>query len=177
MKINHEKQFLVAVLCGMVFVGILFYSVVFQRQQDEIRQSRAAIAAADAQITNLEDFFLRHDDLKAYETDLNQQLQFVQKLLPRKMAVADFISATEHMATQSKTVLIGIRPEQPISCQEYFMQTIKITVRGDYFQMLDFLYSMEQGVRFVNVKNMRIHSNDDGYLECQLDVRIYAFSA
>lgn len=53
-------------------------------------------------------------------------------------------------------------------------QRLRISVRGDYFALLDFLFLLEQGGRFARVEAVRGRVDDAGVFQGTLEVWIYA---
>ena len=53
---------------------------------------------------------------------------------------------------------------------------VRLSVRGDYFSLLDFLYSLEQRGRFVKIDAVRGKTDNGGVFTGTVDLHIYARS-
>ena len=94
-------------------------------------------------------------------------------MLPAKLDVGVFLAEAEKRAADSGIALLGVAPGEPGTAGGFAAEKLRLSVRGDYFALLDFLYALEQQGRFVKIDAMR-GKVEDGAFKGEIELWIYA---
>jgi type IV pilus assembly protein PilO len=178
MSKNRASHICCLVLVVIVVLSIGFIYFVYKPQQMEIQFKKVVLEDEKAKIIGIENFINEHRDMKAYIEKINEKEIVVDEKLPEKENLSKFLSEAQTSAVQNKLNIKGIKPES-IRQQPGFIEIpISISLRGTYFQLIDFLQSIENAKRFVRVKNVEVHAEEDMLeLKCLLIIYCMVISA
>jgi type IV pilus assembly protein PilO len=110
---------------------------------------------------------------KSYETEAELQKTVIQ--LPESDDVASLMSEMSVLMTDSGLELTSVSPELPAELEEYYNINVNTNMSGTYFNLLDFLYKLENMPRVIRVKQVIISSGESGFPELNITVKFSSY--
>ncbi|MCI7613257.1 MAG: type 4a pilus biogenesis protein PilO [Selenomonadaceae bacterium] len=135
-------------------------------QENNLQQLRAEYAA-------LENLQREHPDVERYQLEVEREAGHVAKLLPDEMQAAAFWHDLKAAADRNGMVLQELVPEEAEAEKGLAVLPIKANLSGDYFALVRFLRSLQNGSRLVQVAGMDVASKGD-LLACRLRLKIFS---
>ncbi len=170
-----------------------FYAFVYAPQRAALRETEAEALALRRDMARVEAFLRAHERGPEELAALADRADRARAMLPETLETARFAMETARYAAEAGLTLEGVAPEAadaprpPDGADASFTggyssernggparQRLRISVRGDYFALLDFLFLLEQGGRFARVEAVRGRVDDAGVFQGTLEVWIYA---
>lgn len=104
---------------------------------------------------------------------------FLADALPDGLEQGAFLGGLERLALACHLELAGVKPAEALERPDGLMELpVTVTVRGDYFSLLDFLQGLDAqkaGGRFVLVRGLSVRAGDDGGpLSATLQLSVFA---
>lgn len=173
--VRSKYKFFSSVL--FFFLGIIvFIFHVWLPQQAEIHSLEKALSETEKKIAAVETFAGQNSDSQKLKDQFRQKLLLTEQLLPDNMSMGEFLVELERTAEASKVQIGQVQPAQAIQRNGYQETLITMTVRGDYFMVLDFLRRIEGGKRFLALSSISLQSKSGDFLEGKLTVLVYHYS-
>ena len=167
----RRRFFLMAVLATAI--GALSYVLVLVPQQEALGSKSEEIRSLRREAEAAAGFRISHPN-PAQEAKMSaERKRALDALLPVKLDAGTFLAETEKQAAASGIALLGAAPEDAETTGGFATERLRLSVRGDFFALLDFLYVLEQQGRFVKIDAIR-GTIEDGVLTGTLELRIYA---
>lgn len=164
-------------LAGLVIYILslyLFFTFFWYPQQERIAGLRAEVAATGQEVLLIEGHGITHPDGRQYLADLDKRLLFINQLLPNEPDIAGFLVLTEQAAQLSGVQIADIMPNQTIFQNGYREISVTMTIKGNYFQMLDFFHRLEGMQRFSSAAAIAVQVKS-GLIEGKITARVYAY--
>ena len=166
--------------CGMtVFSAILgaaFYFFLYAPQWEELQTKEAEAAEIRRVMAETAAFRKSHPDPVKEQGKSEARNHLVESLLPRRLEQGAFLMEAEKRAAAVGIKLLGAVPGDGAETGGVVRAPIRLSVRGDYFSLLDFIYSLEQRGRFVKIDAVRGKTDNGGVFTGTVDLHIYARS-
>lgn len=160
-------------LALMVFAWIFAAAALFPAQQ-RIAELENVLRMEQGWVKVVQDFGMKHPEPAKYLKLLDDKLASLDRLLPPEARVSEFLSQSEAAAKSSGVQLLSLKPGAVVNKKGFRDWTMELTVRGSYFQTMNFIKKLEEGPRFSTVTNITMQSKP-GQLESRLSVSIYSF--
>jgi Tfp pilus assembly protein PilO len=161
---------LLAVLGGFYLFGYRPNSTRLANLQMEIDHKRTALLNNSAQVKVLPEVILAVNELKG-------RLDKYDKQLPRALELDHFIKDISTMARSAQLEKISYKPApMPIRSELFAEQPVLFKFEGDFLKVFSFLRQTEEMQRLTRVRQLSIHSLDDGKsgdVEVELSMNIY----
>ena len=171
MEPRHKIFFFII---GLAIVGMVFYTYVYQSQQQCLAQLNTDLQMTKQKVQVLEGFLTQHPDLNQYEKELQDKSDLVNSKLPADKDISSFIMQVEDSAKKSNVKLSRVKPISEENKDNYRGIKVELDVSGDYFQTLEFLKSLEQLQRFNTVTDMSVQAKDE-ILNSKLSLFVYSY--
>jgi len=158
---------------GTLIWGLLFYfflHVPLSAATEDYRQQAVESSQVVTKITNFKN---AHMDFLPYEAEIEKREKRVRGYLPASIGQGEFILAVERLALQNGMKLERIIPQQLVNGEDSLCLPLKVGLSGSYFSLLNFLQGLQQGERFVKVKDMSVKV-EAGDMIVDLLLNIYA---
>ena len=97
----------------------------------------------------------------------------VEAMLPARLETGAFLAEMEKKAAAAGVALLGIAPGEDGTADGFAAKKLRLSVSGDYFALMDYLYTLEQQGRFVKIDAMR-GTVEDGAFKGEIELWIYA---
>ena len=174
MKRGNEQRAFCLMAAASVLLVAVFYAFVWLPQRAELREKEAALSALRQEIEGLAAFRRAHPKPTIEAETLDARETLAETMLPRQMDAGGFFAETERRAKESGLELRGLAPEEPALSDGLARQRVKLSVRGGYFALLDFIFTLEQRGRFVKIDALSGEVDDAGVFTGTLALWIYA---
>ncbi len=139
----------------LLWSGMLFFCVHGHYQQ-EMAELEADRARQIEQIEAVEQFEREHGSAEDYRVRLDAGRKLMADKLPENMDEAGFMQAVSRAAESSGVKLTAMAPEKQESGHELTKglskQSLRVSVQGDFFSVLNFLRSLNAQPRFFTVQ-------------------------
>ena len=170
--LERHKVLVGSSVCLLVFY--LLIAVFWIPQQEKMIALRTELSNVRQAVLAVESHGIAHPDGKQYLAELDKQLLLVDQLLPDKADIGTFIVETEKNARISGVQIIEIIPNQLNQKTEYHEISVTMTIKGSYFQMLDFFHRLEGMQRFSSVTAVAVQAKS-GLIEGKNTIQVYAY--
>lgn len=171
LETRHKIFFFVL---GLAIVVMVFYTYVYQSQQQCLAQLNTDLQMTKQKVQVLEGFLAQHPDLKQYEKELQDKTDLVNSKLPADKDISSFIMQVEDSAKKTNVKLNRVKPIGEENKENYRGIKVELDITGDYFQTLEFLKKLEQLQRFNTVTDMSVQAKDE-ILNSKLSLLVYSY--
>lgn len=174
MKRRKEQTAFCLMALVSILLGLAFYTFVYLPQRAELREKESAASELRREIEQVAAFQRSHPKPKVEAEAIFARETLLETMLPRRMDAGGFLAETERRAKEAALDLRGVSPETPVLSDGFARQRVTLSVRGDYFALLDFIFALEQQGRFVKIDALSGDVNDAGVFSGTLALWIYA---
>lgn len=162
-----------ALSCALLFFAVLAFAGSLADEREtlltEAREDRRQAAEAQA-------FLDAHLDRDAYYKTLSEREKRARLALPSDLEKIDFTTELAENAEKSGLKVLALSEEKPHARGNGLTElTIKVTLEGDYFALMDFLDAMEKSDRFAALKEAKISTPKD-YKKLRIDLKLSIYS-
>ena len=171
LETRHKIFFFVL---GLAIVVMVFYTYVYQSQQQCLAQLNTDLQMTKQKVQVLEGFLAQHPDLKQYEKELQDKTDLVNSKLPADKDISSFIMQVEDSAKKTNVKLNRVKPIGEENKENYRGIKVELDINGDYFHTLEFLKKLEQLQRFNTVTDMSVQAKDE-ILNSKLSLLVYSY--
>ena len=154
-------------------LGVSFYLLSYEPQNDALRAKEAEAASLRREIGEAAAFRRSHPDPAKEVKMVAERKRAAERMLPARLDTGAFLLEAEKSAAESGVTLLGVSPGDAGTMDGFATEKLRLSVRGDYFELLDYLYALEQQGRFVKIDTMR-GKVEDGAFKGDIELWIYA---
>ena len=126
-------------------------------------------------VKQIQSFSLAHPEPAKHLNQLEEKLTVFNRMLPLEPQVGEFLTQSENSAKTSGVQFVSLKPGQMANKGGYRELSLELTIRGNYFQTMNFLKRIEEGPRFVAVTNVTMQSQS-GQIQSKIWVSIYTLA-
>ncbi len=146
----------------IVLVGLLVFLLVFPKM-GEVSDANDALAAAQAQQGTLESQLAALEQAEAAAPEAKATIQEVEQQIPPTVDQPGMFLLLKNAATRSAVTLSTFTPGTPTLDAATGLSAIPlaVTATGTYFQLTEFLYSIETLPRAAKVLNVTLAPGGD----------------
>lgn len=173
MKARQAKLRFFGMTALAVIFGALFYLLSYAPQSEALRAKEAEAVALRKEIGEAANFRRSHPEPEKEAKSAAERKRALDIMIPARLDAGAFLVATEKNAAESGVTLLGVAPGEPGTADGFAAEKLRLSVRGDYFALMDFLYMLEQRGRFVKIDAMR-GKVEDGAFKGEIELWIYA---
>jgi len=150
------------VLSGVFVFGFLYayYSLLYKAQTEEIGKLQTRLSRIERHVAHARERVERHDivELKAELVSLENQLRMLERLLPRMEEVPDLLEMIERKGIRTGIHSVLFEPAGSKPGPLYEELVYKITVRGGYHEIGNFLAKVGSSSRVIKTSRMSLLS-------------------
>jgi Tfp pilus assembly protein PilO len=173
MKAREARLRFIGMMVLAAASGALFYLLSYVPQNDALHEKEAEAAALRREIESAAAFRRSHPAPEKEAKTVAERKRAVETMLPARLDMGTFLLEMEKRAAESGVTLLGVAPGEPGASEGFATEKLRLSVRGDYFAMLDYLYALEQQGRFVKIDAMR-GNVEGGVFKGEIELWIYA---
>lgn len=163
MKQDYKQ---VMIMSSIVFAWILILLFCiyapYTRQVDGLK---AQIDSNKVSIKAIETYKQKYQDLNAYEAKLQENEQLLSEKVPAYLQEDEVLANLNEFAKSANVQIISLEPAT---------DKIKISIRGDYFAVLNFLRQLNISPRLIMIKSASVLLEENNLLICNITLQIYA---
>ena len=181
------KSFSIKQIIALIFIAFivipLFIVYVHMPIVNEIMTARNEADVIAQSIESAQNFLHDHPEgIDVFLSKLKVRNSLAVAALPNEFDNAAFLLLISDASQRNNVDLEKFQPEPPRYNKELGLneQVVNITIAGDYFDILDFLYSLRDKLRFVksySVKAMPTSGYSAPRITCTLAISIWYFPA
>lgn len=148
---------LIAGVGALVLVGLLVFLLVLPKM-GQVSDANDALAAAQAQQGTLESQLAALEQAEAAAPEAKATIQEVEQQIPPTADEPGMLLLIKNAAARSAVTLATLTPGTPTLDPASGLSTIPVavTASGNYFQLTEFLYSLETLPRAAKVLNITL---------------------
>lgn len=170
---NKEKSGLLICLGCLLVLSVGFFYGIYEPQQQAILDKKSLLKQMQREGVVIKNFLNEHPNLAAYEKEMAEKNQTVEKLLPKNIQSSLFIRSVETFAQKHKIFLFAVKPDLVKQQDELQRIAFAMEFYGDYFSVIAFLQEIERMQPFTCVKKLSIRADGDR-LDCKMVIETYA---
>ena len=173
-RVTAKKRYLLlaAAICLLLIVIYIFLLRAPLHGAAASAEARAQVAAA--QVLKVTNFHNAHiSDEKKYEQDLQQRQERANQALPDDIEQGRIVGYLQSKALASQLELCELTPGELRVQDGLRVLPLKLKLRGNYFQLLDFLEQLQNGERYTIIQNPQVKSKNE-CLECILEIDAFS---
>ncbi|MBR1885837.1 MAG: type 4a pilus biogenesis protein PilO [Schwartzia sp.] len=174
MKAEQARMRFCATAFLALVLGAAFYFLLYLPQSAELRAKEAEASTLRGEIARAAAFRRMHPDPAKEAKTLGARKTLADRFLPARLDLNTFLSEAQRQATDAGVVLSALEPGEAEAADGLVRASVRLSVRGDYFAWLDFLYAMEQQGRFVKIDAVRGKADEDGAFSGTIALWVYA---
>lgn len=171
-KLRLEHKLFIFCIAALA-VGLLGTWLVFLPQWRRLEQINAEYRRELQQVQVVEAFVRDHPDIDQYLIQLDQRQAAINKMLPEKPAISDYLAQLEAAAKLSGVKLVQVKPAKTVDKKSYQETPLEVVTNGTFFQTLNFVKTLDEGQRLTIINNISLHERQ-GTLENKLAVKIFS---
>lgn len=164
------KIFIASVICVLGLLLFASFQAVELGQYYKNQQNR--LQAAQARFQVLQIFQEQHPDLEAYQMEIENQRKHVDQLLPDRIEASALMPRLQQYALKSGLELRELLPGEAVNMGTRALP-LQIRLAGNYFGLLDFIKSLENGTPYCQITAMELEQKDN-LLTAMLQVHVYS---
>lgn len=157
-------------------LAAMFYIFLYAPQWEELQTKEAEASELRRVMAEAAAFRKNHPDPAKEQSRAEVRKRLVTGLLPPRLEQGAFLTETEKRAAAVGVKLLGVLPGDGAEMGGVVRAPVRLSVRGEFFSLLDFLYSLEQRGRFVKIDAVRGKTDDVGVFTGTVELWIYARS-
>lgn len=168
------KELVISLVTIAVAFGFYYFAIRPQQGHLAVLKERQWVEQQHVEAIN--QFVRSNPDTEKVLREVAAKLNRINQMLPDAADVGGLLLQLERAGLQSHIQLLQIVPGSAVKKGELLEIPLEITIRGDYFQILDFLQRLENDARFVKITNINIYVNEQ-QLEGKLGLAAYNYGA
>ncbi len=173
-KQARKRFFLLTVVSAVIAAS--FYGLLYLPQRAELSAKQEETSRLRQEIAEASAFRRAHPSPEKDARSAEARTRLVGAMIPEAMDEGAFLAETEKKAAAAGISFLGVAPGDTVKMDGFAGKKLKLSVRGDYFALLDFLYALEQQGRFVKIDAVRGKTDDGGVFTGTVELWIYARS-
>lgn len=171
-SINQEKAAIVIMLIALL-LPLYEMMILFPAMEADEENKRQELSRLEARLAEVKQFQDAHSQPELYIKELSDKEQRLLLQVPEKINTSKFLAELQKLAVIKGVTLGVVRPAREERSGGFSNALISVTLRGGYFQLMDFIKAVEHGSMSVYIDSLSILSQGDK-LECGIGLRIFS---
>ena len=171
LKTRHKISIFII---GAGIFSYLWYNLLLLPQWAYMDNLKKQHNAEFEKVKVIENFVLAHPNPEQYLAELDTRIVEVDKVLPDNFEISSFLAELEQSSQQCGVWLIYLKPGKIINKEGYRQWEIEISIKGNFYQTMNFFKKIENGLRFITISNIDMQVSEDG-LTSKLSAKIYSY--
>lgn len=130
-------------------------------QDEQMLSFKNTILTEKGKILQIETFIADYPDISKYEQEIQNKIDLLNMKLPNNDSMAEFLIVLENTAKKTGVRISNIKPNPPANKDNIAEYNIELVLHGNYFQMLEFLKTMEDIPRFNVINSITVQGKDE----------------
>lgn len=160
-EMSFKEQIIITIVLSVLVFGLFYFILIRPRvaQFNEISEQEQLEIKKFSEITMS---FNRLKEIKKETETIEKKLEELKSKLPESEDIPSIITDVQSIATESNVDFISIKPLTYIGKGEYTEVPFELTIKGRFFDLLDFLYRIEKSKRKYAVSKITINPTEEG---------------
>ena len=174
-KISLNTRYLVLLILAAFFafmVSMQFISPL----RDDTAKVETQVLQANTRLAAIQTFAGQNKDYDAFLKIQTLKVEEAKKKLPDTVTIPELVAEYSKLAMVNKVTLESLKPPTEVKQDKggAFAVPLKLTLSGDYFNLVEFLQQVEKGTRFATIQSVDFSSDGKGSLKMNADFVVYA---
>ena len=174
-KISLNTRYLILLMLA-VFFAFLLYMQFISPLRDDIQKVETQLLQANTRLAAIQTFAGQNKDYESFLKIQTLKVEEAKKKLPDTVTIPELVAEYSKLAMVNKVVLESLKPPTEVKQDKggAFAVPLKLTLSGDYFNLVEFLQQVEKGTRFATIQSVDFSSDGKGALKMNADFVVYA---
>ena len=168
-----EKRVFFLVCTIWILISVAFVFLVHFPLREEAEEIRRETGLVLQEVISIENFTNKHVNLKEYAEDVSKRHERAEKALPGELEQSVVIGMLQRNALQHRIQIVSVSPGQIKKESSLTVLPIRIKLNCNYFQLLDFLQSLQEEERFMKLDQLCVRTVDSR-LSFEIEAAVYA---
>ena len=144
--------------------------------RDDTAKIENRLLQANTRLAAVQTFAGQNKDYDAFLKIQTLKLEEVKKKLPDTVTIPELVAEYSKLAMVNKVTLESLKPPTEVKQDKggAFAVPLKLTLSGDYFNLVEFLQQVEKGTRFTTIQSVDFSSDGKGSLKMNAEFVVYA---
>lgn len=174
-KISLNTRYLILLMLA-VFFAFLVYMQFISPLRDDTQKVETQLLQTNTRLAAIQTFAGQNKDYEASLKIQTLKVEEAKKKLPDTVTIPELVAEYSKLAMVNKVVLESLKPPTEVKQDKggAFAVPLKLTLSGDYFNLVEFLQQVEKGTRFTTIQSVDFSSDGKGALKMNADFVVYA---
>ena len=174
-KISLNARYSILLILTMFF-AFLIYMQFIMPLRDDTAKVEAQLLQANTRLAAIQTFAAQNKDYDVFLNIQTLKVEETKKKLPDTVAIPELVAEYSKLAMVNNVVLESLKPPTEIKQEKggAFDVPLKLSLSGDYFNLVEFLQQVEKGTRFTTIQSVDFSSDGKGSLKMNADFVVYA---
>lgn len=161
LEMSFKEQIIITIVSSILVFG-LFYFILIRPRAAQLNEILEQQQLEEKKFSETTLSFNRLKKIKEETEAIEKKLEELKSSLPESEDIPSIITDIQDIATESNNDFISIKPLGPIAKGEYTEVPFELTIKGRFFDLLDFLYRLEKSERKYTVSKIAINPAEEG---------------
>lgn len=163
---NRQDYKRLIMMSSIVFawIWILFFCI-YRPYEQSVVSLQEQIKTKKMSLNAIEGYKQKYRDLNIYEAKLQENERLLSEKLPNNLQEDEVLASLNQFAKSSNVQIISLEPTG---------DSIKISLKGNYFELVVFIQQLNISPRLIMIKSASILLEENNLLKCNLTLQIYA---
>lgn len=174
-KISLTTRYLILLILT-VFFAFLLYMQFISPLRDDTQKVESQLLQANTRLAAIQTFAGQNKDYDSFLKIQTLKVEEAKKKLPDTVTIPELVAEYSKLAMVNKVVLESLKPPTDVKQDKggAFAVPLKLTLSGDYFNLVEFLQQVEKGTRFTMIQSVDFSSDGKGALKMNADFVVYS---
>jgi type IV pilus assembly protein PilO len=154
MSVVMQALVALAVTAVLVAAGVYIPFSPVAQERDEVDKAVRERQQLAQEVTQLQVYRQRYNELKSQMDALNKQLDTLKTIVPEEKETDEFIRLVQGAASSSNVQLRRLTAQAIVSKEYHYEMPFEVQADGPYFNILDFFSRLSRLSRIINVGDL-----------------------
>ncbi|MGL5206507.1 MAG: type 4a pilus biogenesis protein PilO [Acidaminococcaceae bacterium] len=176
-KISVNTRYLI-LLIFTVFFAFFVYMQFISPLRDDTQKVENQLLQVNTRLAAIQTFAVQNKDYDSFLKIQTLKVEEAKKKLPDTVTIPELVAEYSKLAMVNKVVLESLKPPTEVKPDKggAFAVPLKLTLSGDYFNLVEFLQQVEKGNRFTTIESVDFSSDGKGSLKMNADFVVYTLN-
>ena len=171
----NDKRFLPVIIFAVIIIlSFSWYQFIYEPARREILNMELETRRLRQVEREILELKARHENLAAFVTAKELELDEARKFLPPTISQDKFIDELYRTADLQRIRIISIQAGEIISAEEFQSQVMSVKLETDYISLMNFIREILDGGRLTMLERFSAESVEGKIISCELSFKIFA---
>ena len=174
-KISLNTRYMILLILTVFFAFLISMQFILPLR-DDTAKVETQLLQANTRLAAIQTFAGQNKDYDAFLKIQTLKVEETKKKLPDTVTIPELVAEYSKLAMVNKVVLESLKPPTEIKQDKggAFAVPLKLSLSGDYFNLVEFLQQVEKGTRFTTIQSVDFSADGKGSLKMNADFVVYA---